>query len=518
MKIFLTAIFLLSIFLSLSNAQGYHWVLKQSGYSLGGPIDYNELNPNIVYFGSGSTIYKSTDKGETFSQTGTNVPGSSDVKCIILDNTTPGTLLVAIEASPNDKIYKTINDGLNWTLTLDEGQMSFYGIPMEQDPSHPNNIYTMVNTNFKKSTDFGSTWTTISSNFGPINAPCDIEVFKDTSIILIGDNGTGIFKSTDYGLTWSQKYNTSGEIPTISVDDTHPGIAWATKWSGGGGLLKSTDFGETWTLQPTFNSISMWGVNVQPSDGNVVIANSYSTSPGSWRTVNGGTSWTPISIPSPGYQVVSVDSMTEFAAQGGGFYKLDAPWFVPVELTSFTAQLAGKDVVLNWTTATELNNQGFDVEYSLDNENFTKIGFVPGFGTTTEMKSYSFTVSDIESEVQYYRIKQIDFDGTSTVYNSVEVTGPLPNSFLLEQNRPNPFNPSTTISFSLPVESNVNIKLFNMLGQQVAQITERSFQPGNHDLQFNANELSSGAYIYTFEAKGVNGSSFRSTKKMLLLK
>jgi len=134
------------------------------------------------------------------------------------------------------------------------------------------------------------------------------------------------------------------------------------------------------------------------------------------------------------------------------------------------------------------------------------------------MKSYSFRVSDIQSGIQYYRIKQIDFDGTSTVYNSVEVTGPLPNTFLLEQNHPNPFNPSTTISFSLPVESNVNIKLFNMLGQQVAQITERSFQAGNHDLQFNANELSSGAYIYTFEAKGVNGSSFRSTKKMLLLK
>jgi hypothetical protein len=518
MKSFFAVIFSFSIFVSVLNAQGYHWVLKQSGYSLGGPIDYNELNPNIVYFGSGSTIYKSSDKGETFSQTGTNVPGSSDVKCIIIDNNNPGILLVAIEASPNDKIYKSINDGLNWTLTLDEGQMSFYGIPMEQDPSHPNNIYTMVNTNFKKSTDFGSTWTTISSNFGPINAPCDIEVFKDTSIILIGDNGTGIFKSTDYGLTWSQKYYTSGEIPTISVDDTHRRIAWATKWSGGGGLLKSTDYGETWALQPTFNGISMWGVNVQPSDGNVVIANSYSTSPGSWRSINGGASWTPISIPSPGYQVVSVDSMTEFAAQGGGFYKLDAPWFVPVELTSFYSQLVDRDVILNWTTATELNNQGFDVEYSLDNQSFSKIGFVPGFGTTSEMKSYSFRVSDIQSGVQYYRIKQIDFDGTSTIYNSVEVTGSLPNTFVLDQNHPNPFNPSTTISFSLPLEAKVNIKLFNMLGQEVAQITDKDFQAGIHSVDFNAASLSSGAYIYTLEAIGLNGEIFKSSRKMLLLR
>ncbi len=147
-------------------------------------------------------------------------------------------------------------------------------------------------------------------------------------------------KVPDYGLTWSQKYSTSGEIPTISVDFTHPGIAWATKWSGGGGLLKSTDYGETWNLQSGFTGISMWGVYVQPSDGNVVITNSYSTGPGSWRTTNGGSTWTAISIPSSGYQVVSVDSMTQFAAQSSGFYKLDAPWFVPVELTSFTAQVS----------------------------------------------------------------------------------------------------------------------------------------------------------------------------------
>jgi len=518
MKYIFIFIFSFSILISMANAQGYHWVLKQSGYSLGGPIDYNELDPNIVYFGSGSTIYKSTDKGETFSVAGTNLPGSSAIKCVILDNNNPGTLLVAIEASPNDKIYKTTNDGLNWILTLDDGQMSYYGIPVEQDPSHPDNIYTMINTNFKKSTDFGSTWTTISSNFGPANAPCDIEVFPDTSIILIGDNGTGIFKSTDYGLTWSQKYYTSGEIPTVSVDNTHPGVAWATKWSGGGGLLRSSDYGENWTLQSTFNGISMWGVNVQPSDGNVVIANSYSTSPGSWRTVNGGISWTPISIPSQGYQVVSVDSMTQFAAQGNGFYKLDAPWFVPVELTSFTAQVVDNDVILNWSTATEINNQGFDVEYSLDNNNFTKIGFVPGFGTTTEMKSYSYTISEVQSGVQYYRIKQIDFDGTSTIYNSVEVTGSMPKAFILNQNYPNPFNPSTTISFSLPVEANVNIKVFNMIGQEVAKITERNFEAGTHNLQFNATELSSGTYIYKLEANGVNGANFTSTKKMIILK
>jgi len=510
---------LLSFFISSAvfGQPAYQWVLKQSGSSLGGPIDYNDFSPNLVYYGSNSTIYKSTNMGETFSPLPTTVPGASEIKSIDVDDFNPGTLVVAIESSPNDKIYKTTDDGNTWTLTLDEGSMSYFGIPVTKDPSNPNHLYTMVNTNFKKSTDFGSTWTTISSNFGPSSAPCDIEVFQDTSIILIGDNGTGIFKSTDYGLTWSQKYFTSGEIPTISVDYTNPGIAWATKWSGGGGLLKSTDYGETWIAQSGFGGTNMWGVHVQPTDGNVVIAGCYSCGT-TWRSRNGGSTWTQINIGSSNYQIAIIDSMNQFAAQGNGFYKLESDYFIPVELASFNAQLVQKDVVLNWTTASELNNQGFEIEQSFDNETFTRIGFVPGFGSTTELKSYSFRISDAPSGIQYYRLKQIDFDGTFTHYNSVEIDGPVVREFALYQNHPNPFNPSTNISFSIPVESNVRITLFNMLGQEVAQLVNSDFQAGSHKIAFNAENLSTGAYIYTLEARGVNGKSFASTKKMILLK
>lgn len=342
MKYLYAIIIMMSQFALVSYGQtAYQWVLKQSGSSLGGPIDYNMNNTNLIYYGSNNTIYKSTNRGETFLMTGTTVPNSTKIKAIILDDNNPGTFIVAIESSPNDKIYKTTNDGVNWVLTLDEGQMSYFGIPITQDPSNPNTIFAMVDVNFKKSTNFGSTWTTISSNFGPISAPCDIEVIPGTSIILIGDNGTGIFKSTDYGVTWNQKYFTSGEIPTISVDYTHPGIAWATKWSGGGGLLKSTDYGETWNLQSGFTGINMWGVHVQPTNGNIILVNSYSTAPGSWRSKDGGVTWTPISIPTSGYQVVSIDSTTQFAAQSGGFYKLTSAFFNNFIISPFTALIEG---------------------------------------------------------------------------------------------------------------------------------------------------------------------------------
>jgi photosystem II stability/assembly factor-like uncharacterized protein len=509
---------MISLFTVLSFSQPiYYWELKQAGISIGGPIDVYKFNTDIVYYGSKNKIYKSTDRGETFTQTGINVPNASNIKSIILDDANPGTFLVAIDSSPNDKIYKTTDDGQTWMLKLNEGQMSIFGIPMEQDPSHPDTIYTMVDDKFKRSTNFGDTWITIASNFGPVLAPCDIAVFPDTSIILIGDNGTGIFRSLDYGLTWAQVFSTSGEIPTFAVDYMNPGTVWATKWSGGGGFLKSTDYGANWTTVSEFNGIGMWGVHVQPDNSNLVMNACYSCG-SSWRSVNGGATWTQISLPSTNYQIFIVDSITQFAAQGNGFYKLNSDLFIPVELTSFTAETSENEISLNWTTATELNNQGFEIERSSDNQTFEKIGFVPGFGTTTELKSYTYKIIEFYSGTQYFRLKQIDFDGTYEYSDAIEVEALIPGQFTLFQNYPNPFNPSTSIKFSIPVDSNVKLKLFNLLGQEVAELLNSEISAGIHQVDFNASGLSSGTYFYVLEANGNNGSNFTATKKMLMLK
>ena len=502
-----------SLFLITSTfSQFYTWELKQAGSSLGGPIDVEQFNPNNVYYGSNNIVYKSTDRGETFSQMGINVPQATEIKCVIVDDYNPSTIVVGIEGG-SDKVVKTTNSGASWTITADGLSFSFFGIPITQDPSHPDTLYMMNGTNFSRSTDFGSSWTTISTNVGSNSAPCDIEVFPDTSIILVGDNGTGIFRSTDYGETWSQTYSTSGEIPTIAVDFQNPGIAWATKWSGGGGMLKSTNYGQSWTGVAFFGSINMWGVHIQETDGNIILANSYSTAPGSWRSTDGGLTWTPINIPATGYQVFSVDSITQFAAQGGGFYKLNSPFFIPVELTSFSASVIDEDIILNWTTATELNNLGFDIEKSLDNITFEKIGFVPGYGTTTESKNYNFSISNISSQKSFYRLKQLDFDGTCGYSATLEVNGTTPTEFLLKQNYPNPFNPSTKIGFTLPSENDVRISIYNLIGQKVAELVNSKFSAGSHSVNFNAANLSTGIYLYKIEA-----GNFTAIKKMQLIK
>jgi hypothetical protein len=192
---------------------------------------------------------------------------------------------------------------------------------------------------------------------------------------------------------------------------------------------------------------------------------------------------------------------------------------IPVELTSFTANVTGNSVVLNWTTATEVNNQGFEILRSAQNDNdWQKIGYVPGFGTTTEPKSYSYTDQSISSGIHYYRLKQIDFDGSFTYSGVAEVEVSLPTVFSLEQNYPNPFNPSTSIQFSLPVDAQVTINIYNLIGENVAEVASGNFAAGQHKVDFNANTLTSGIYFYQLDAAGVDGKTFSSIGKMTLLK
>ncbi|MBZ0198221.1 MAG: T9SS type A sorting domain-containing protein [Ignavibacteriaceae bacterium] len=193
------------------------------------------------------------------------------------------------------------------------------------------------------------------------------------------------------------------------------------------------------------------------------------------------------------------------------------PYTVPVELSSFSANVNNGTVVLSWQTATETNNSGFAVEKSNDNISFSKIAFVNGNGTTTEKHNYSYIDNGVSGTV-YYRLKQIDFDGTFAYSSTVEVSVETPASYGLAQNYPNPFNPSTTINFTLPVNAKVKVTIFNILGKEISALVNQDLTSGSHNFNVNLKDISSGVYFYTIEAKGIDGSLFTNTKKMTLLK
>jgi Secretion system C-terminal sorting domain len=186
---------------------------------------------------------------------------------------------------------------------------------------------------------------------------------------------------------------------------------------------------------------------------------------------------------------------------------------LPVELTSFSASIIDGGIRLDWQTETEVNNYGFEVLRSAENENWNLIGFIEGSGNSNSPKKYSFIDNDISSGKYAYRLKQIDNDGSFEYSKIIEIDIGSPLEFELSQNYPNPFNPSTTIKFSLPTTSSVNLSVYNILGEKVITLLDETKEAGVHTINFNASELNSGIYFYKLET--VN---FLSVKKMSLLK
>ncbi len=191
---------------------------------------------------------------------------------------------------------------------------------------------------------------------------------------------------------------------------------------------------------------------------------------------------------------------------------ISEPGVVPVELSSFTANVNGTDVNLTWSTATETNNNGFEVQRK-SGEEFVTIGFVRGNGTTTEIQNYSYTDSKLPIGSYSYRLKQVDFDGSFEYSNVVNVDLTAPTVFALEQNYPNPFNPSTLISYSIPQNSFVTLKVYDIIGNEVATLVNQTQSAGKYDIRFDASNLSNGVYLYSIKT-----DNFSSTKKMILMK
>ena len=186
---------------------------------------------------------------------------------------------------------------------------------------------------------------------------------------------------------------------------------------------------------------------------------------------------------------------------------------LPVELSFFTAKIVDDKVELNWTTKTEVNNFGFDVQRRSENSKWQKITFVEGNGNSNSLKKYSYTDNNpAGGKKLYYRLKQIDIDGKFEFSNVVEVEL-SPSNYVLFQNYPNPFNPVTKIKYQLFRESDVSIKIYDILGTEIMELLNAKKQTGIFELEFNGQNLSSGTYIYTFQA-----GDFIETKKMLLMK
>ncbi len=191
----------------------------------------------------------------------------------------------------------------------------------------------------------------------------------------------------------------------------------------------------------------------------------------------------------------------------------DAP--IPVELVSFSAIKVENGVKLSWQTATELNNLGFEIQRISAAQEWQKVEFVKGQGTSTSINEYSHTDKNVSSGKYSYRLKQIDFNGDYNYSSIVNIDLTQPVQFKLEQNYPNPFNPTTVISYQLPKNSFVTLKVYNLLGKEIAALINEYQNAGSYSVPLSVDKfnLSSGTYLYELRA-----GEFVNIKKMLYLK
>ena len=241
-------------------------------------------------------------------------------------------------------------------------------------------------------------------------------------------------------------------------------------------------------------------------DGGVVVNsvtyNSPSTITLNVTTTSATAGARTVTITNPDGQVVTSATLVTYA--------------LPVELTSFTAEVKRiNEIQVNWSTATEVNSSKFEVERSSDNNSWIVLSSIKAAGNSNAKVNYSYTdISQLSQGKYYYRLKQYDNDGAFKVFNTVEVNYTnIPLAFGLNQNYPNPFNPSTRISFQVPEKSNVNVTVYDILGNKVTTLVNETKQPGQYDITFDASHLSSGVYFYKMQA-----DKFEVTKKMTVIK
>ncbi|MBK7867397.1 MAG: T9SS type A sorting domain-containing protein [Ignavibacteriales bacterium] len=185
---------------------------------------------------------------------------------------------------------------------------------------------------------------------------------------------------------------------------------------------------------------------------------------------------------------------------------------VPVEFISFSATALNGKVDLAWQTASETNNKGFEIERSLDNTNFSVVGYVDGRGTTTQTSVYNFSDKFDVNGTVYYRLKQIDFDGTTALSNTIEVESNMITGFEMFQNYPNPFNPTTNIKFTVAESGMASLKVFNVTGELVANLFNQTVEKGTvYTVNFDASKLNSGVYF----AQLSQGSNVKNIKLIL---
>lgn len=405
---------------------------------------------------------------------------TSEITCVDIVDT-----LVAWAGTLDGKVLRTEDGGINWEPTIGTPGGEITSISAINDRRALVVANDSASTIIKRTVTLGLAWATVyedNSVGAHINA---ISMLDEVNGYAIGNPVAGqwvILKTTDGGINWSS-------ISTLSQNGTEIGLNKSMKWiddqigwfgTDNSTVYRTTDGGVNWSSSST---------TFQSSNGLTFTDNFTGVTAGSeinWTT-DGGATWFLKSEQIPG-EIVSVGSTEQ----------IDGKYFFVTGGDVYKTVNAGDSYELNYSQTDTLQFIDVDV-VKVDENNWITAYAVGNNGSISKYMELYLTVNTEKEETS------------------------IPESYALKQNYPNPFNPTTNIEFSLPVASNVQLSIYNILGQRVASLIDEYKTAGNHSVIWNANDsngfkISSGIYFYKLKASGTDGKKFQEIKKMVLLK
>ena len=454
------------------------------------------VNGTNLFAATNSGVLLSTDDGTswTSANNGLTDPAVTRVSTFAVS----GTNLFAGNAFG---VFRSTNNGTSWTA-VNTGLTNTWVHALVVSGT---NLFAGTDGGVFLSANNGTSWTAV--NTGLTNTWVHALAVSGTNLFA-GTDG-GVFLSTNNGISWSAVNSglTNLYVCALAVSGTN-------LFAGtGDGVFRSTNNGSIWSAVSSGLTMS---IDLAVSGTNLFATN-YAGGVGVFLTTNNGTNWITVDSGLANHSADCLVASGEYLFAGtdrrGVWKRPLSEMVVPVELTSFTATANDKQVTLSWSTATELNNQGFEVQRKALGGEFATVAFAKGQGTTTQPNQYSFADKNLDEGKYFYRLKQMDLNGLFEYSNAIEVDVRSVDQFSLEQNHPNPFNPATTIGYVLQEKGNVKLTLLNSLGEEIAILVNEEQDKGYHEVEFDAKELSSGIYFYTLQVK-----SFVDTKKMILLR
>ncbi len=503
MKYFI-ATFVFSLLISTQSlfSQGWEWI--DTGfdfilYDISFPPGQNStgyaVGSDVTFDGDG-IILKTTDFGATWFQISSGIiPGLEAVFFTSVD--------VGYAGGWQNYFIKTTDGGTTWNPQIIDPNIWYFKDIEFWDAS--SGVAVAAGGEVYVTSDAGGSWTPANG----ITQGIEDVSYGDANTLYASGGDEKISKSTDGGLTWTQIYSGIFQFifPGVDFLNANYGIVVGED----GKVLITADGGISWT--PGSAGFALYHGAYIHNEQLIHVAG---TPEQVYKTTDGGNTW--FSDFTSGfnvalYKVKYTDNNTGFICGSQGIIMRNLDDIIPVELSSFAAGVVDGSVVLNWSTATETNNSGFEIQKKAENSDWNKIAFVPGFGTSTEQHSYSYTDQSTLSGMYSYRLKQIDYDGSFEYSDVVEVEVIVPTEYILKQNYPNPFNPSTKIEYGISEQSFVDLRVYDILGNEVAGLVKEEKPVGSYEVEFDATSLPSGIYFYQLQA-----GSFVETKKMVLMK